>query len=180
MSNNLLTPIPKTRINDCFIEPGSKLNFTPVRSPFKDPLIQGLPNSDHRFQADFYRKIGIDIVVETALNYPYPFITEKTYRPIASNRPFIILGPYKTLEFIRSLGFHTFPTIIDESYDTVYNPEERFIKVCMAIKKFVDRPIDIIKQDVMTVKDSLVHNQNCLARLASEQLQKFIEQIQID
>lgn len=180
MPNNLLITLPRTRINDLFVDPGSSLNFFPIESSFKDPLIQGNPNSDYRFYADFYKKIGIDIVAETVVRYPYPFITEKTYRPIACGRPFIIVGPYKTLDFLRSFGFVTFSSIIDESYDNIYNTEQRFTKICQIIKKFVDRPIEQIISDVKSVKDSLEHNRKCLENLAMSQFEQFKKQIKID
>ena len=177
MPENLLTTIPATRINDLFVKPGSTLNFSPVLRAFIDPLIEGRPNLDHRFYAEFYKKIAVDIMVETAMNYPYNLVTEKTYRPIASGRPFIIVGPYRTLFFLRSLGFSTFPSIIDESYDEILDPEQRFKSACVSIKNFVDRPIDRVIEDVSSVKDILEKNRIYLQNLFANQLEKFKEQI---
>lgn len=180
MAKNLLVTDPKTRINDLFVGEGSPLDMSIPLQSSKDPLIQGRPNQDHRFYADFYRYIGIDIVTETAMHYPYPLITEKTYRPIASGRPFIILGPYRTLEFLRSLGFSTFPSIIDESYDLIYNPEQRFLSVCQTIKKIVDQPIEQTIADIKSVRESLLHNQYHLQYFVKDQLQNLRKQIEID
>lgn len=180
MPEHLITIIPKTRINDLFVEPGSSLNFSIPKTTYKDSIIQGKPNFDDRFCANFYRKIGIDIVVETTMQYPYAFITEKTYRPIANGRPFIIMGPARTLSFLKSLGFLTFSSIIDESYDEIDNPEERFLKVCDTVMSFVSRPLETVINDVRGVKDILQHNRNCLLNLADSQLKKFQEQIQVD
>lgn len=180
MSNNFLVTVPRTRINDCFVSLGSRLNFSPAATTYKDPIIQGRPNFDFRFDADFYQKIGVDIVAETAMHYPYPFITEKTYRPIACGRPFIILGPVGTLKFLQHLGFMTFSSIIDESYDLLPDAEERFYQACQSIKKFVDRPVHDIVRDVVRVKAELMHNINCLSSLKQKQLQALKEQIKID
>jgi hypothetical protein len=177
MPENLLTTVPATRINDLFVKSGSTLNFSPVSCAFKDPLIEGRPNLDHRFYAEFYKKIAVDIVVETAMDYPYNFMTEKTYRPIASGRPFIIVGPYHSLFFLRSLGFLTFPSIIDESYDEILDPEQRFNAACVSIKNFVDRPIDRVIEDVSSIKDVLEKNRICLQNLFVNELEKFKEQI---
>ena len=180
MPENLLITLPATRINDLFVKSGSTLNFSPIVGSFKDPLIEGRPNLDHRYRAEFYKKIAVDIVVETAMNYPYTFITEKTYRPIASGRPFIIVGPHHTLFFLRSLGFLTFSSIIDESYDEIIDAEQRFKAVCSSIKMFVDRPIDQIIKDVKSIKNTLEKNQVCLQNLFQIQLSHFKEQVKID
>ena len=48
-----------------------------------------------------------------------PFITEKTYKPIAYYHPFMVLGGASTLAHLRNLGFMTFDHLWDESYDLV-------------------------------------------------------------
>jgi len=51
----------------------------------------------------------LNIVTET--NYQtdgYPFLTEKTFKPIIGMRPFLILGPNGTLDWLHNNGFKTF------------------------------------------------------------------------
>lgn len=51
----------------------------------------------------------LNIVTET--NYQtqgIPFLTEKTFKPIIGMRPFLILGPDGTIEWLHSNGFRTF------------------------------------------------------------------------
>ena len=180
MSKNLLITIPPTRINDLFVNDNSSFNFSPILKSYKDPIIEGRPNIDNRVYAEFYKKIGVDLVVETAMHYPYNFITEKTFRPIANGRPFIIIGPFRTLFFLKSLGFLTFSSIIDESYDDIECPNERFQKVCQIVINFIDRPIDLVIKDITSINLILKKNQDCLSNLESKQLTKFEEQIKID
>ena len=90
MSTLLITK-PLTRVNDRF---SVTVPCDEIAVDFKDAIVEGKPNHDFRVQAPFYKKIGVDIVAETVFEYPYPFLTEKTYRPIASLRPFILVGPY--------------------------------------------------------------------------------------
>jgi hypothetical protein len=177
MSKNLIKLFPQTRINDLFVKPGSSLDFSTVNGPYKDPIIQGKPYVDHRVYADFYKKIGVDIVVETTMSYPYNFITEKTYRPIANGRPFIIVGPKNTLSFLKSLGFLTFSSIINESYDSIDCPEKRFLSVSDAILTFVNRPLDQVINDIRSVNNILEHNQICLKNLIDVQFEHFKKQI---
>jgi len=44
-------------------------------------------------------------------------LTEKTFKPIVLEMPFILVAPAGSLEYLRSYGFKTFSHIIDESYD---------------------------------------------------------------
>lgn len=177
MPKPLITVSPPTRVNDLFITPGSQLDSTWPEQAYCDAIIQGRPNLDHRFHADFYEKIGLDIVIETVLQYPYNFITEKTYRPLANARPFVVLGPVHTLSFLKSLRFLTFPSIIDEAYDDIQDAESRFDAVCKVVQTFVDRPVESIVRDVKSVETTLIHNQKNLQQLLSNQLQSFQEQI---
>lgn len=174
---NLLLPFPCTRINDLFVDVNSKIDFS-YNTFARDPIIKGGPNDPAtRFSADFYQQIGVDIVCETVFAYPYPFITEKTYRSIACLRPFIIVGPYQLLEFIKSFGFQTFSVIIDESYDQIKNPEERFLSVCNSIKEFVSRPIEQIRNDIISIAPILEHNSKVLSRLVDKELEIFKSKI---
>lgn len=174
---SFLITYPPVRVNDCFVSDNSNFDFSIPEQNFFDPIVEGSPNISHRFQSDFYKKIGVDIVTETVFNYPYPFITEKTYRPIASLRPFIIVGPYGTLKFIKDLGFVTFSDIMDERYDNVKNPELRFDAVCKTIKNFVCRPIVEIQSDLCKIKEDLKFNQIHLSNLIKIELEKFKAQL---
>jgi hypothetical protein len=179
LPQNLLVPFPPTRINDVFVGEGSEIDFSTNKFN-RDPIIQGEPNSPNtRFFAEFYKKIGVDIVCETVFDYPYPFFTEKTYRSIACLRPFIIVGPYGILEFIKSLNFQTFSAIIDESYDQIQDSEKRFVSVCNSINQFVARPIDQIKKDIVSVEMILLHNHTVLQRLVETELTRFKSQLKI-
>ena len=64
-----------------------------------------------------------------------PWITEKTYKPIACKKIFLCYGMKGSLEFIRQLGFKTFDGIIDETYDTIDNPEDRRNALVLEIER---------------------------------------------
>lgn len=147
----------KTRVNDkIFLKNG---NSFPIHYNVTNKNIPGAPNdNDTRFQAKFYQNFGIDIVAESVFDYPYPFISEKTLRPITSKRPFIVLGAKGVLQLLRSKGFLTFNSIIDESYDQIADHSDRFDSVTTSIKTFVSQPIEKIKQDVLSIKNILDHN----------------------
>ena len=155
--NIIFIPDPLTRVNDKLLLKNG--DTTPLKNSFKSPHIPGFPNDlSSRFQSDFFQFFGLDIVTETLFNHPYPYITEKTMRPITSKRPFIVLGAAGTLQILREKGFKTFGSIIDESYDDILNYSDRFDAVCSSINQFVSQPIEKIKQDVESIIDVLEHN----------------------
>jgi len=172
--NNYLTLLPVTRINEAWIN--TDINCLPVSIPHKHSLIKGAPNSnDTRFQPDFYEKIALDIVAETVYNYPYPCITEKTLRPIACKKMFVIVGSAGVLKLLHHKGFRTFGDVIDESYDSIINPNERFLCIQQSILNFVSRPLDEIKLIVKNKSDVLDHNYLNLTSLESLEIKKIYD-----
>jgi hypothetical protein len=53
------------------------------------------------------------------------FVTEKTYVPIYHKRPFLIFGAPGIHKYLKSLGFKLFEEIIDYSFDSIDDDEER-------------------------------------------------------
>lgn len=66
------------------------------------------------------------------------FLSEKTFKPIACQQPFIILGNKHSLKELRKLGYKTFPNFINESYDN-YSNLERLYGVLDAIREINSR-----------------------------------------
>jgi hypothetical protein len=54
-----------------------------------------------------------------------PFITEKTVIPILYKKPFITIADKNFSSYLRNLGFELFDEIIDYSYDSIENLEDR-------------------------------------------------------
>ena len=65
------------------------------------------------------------IVTETVFYYDKLHLTEKIFKPIAMKQPFILLGAPGNLAYLKSYGFKTFEGIIDESYDTIVDNDQR-------------------------------------------------------
>lgn len=72
------------------------------------------------FDPSIFKNSAISYVCETydidKANFPF-LVTEKTYRPIINKQPFVMQGSPGQLNTIKSLGFETFSSIIDESYN---------------------------------------------------------------
>jgi len=61
-------------------------------------------------------------------------MSEKTYKAL-NCQPFIHLGSYGVLKYMKSMGYETFPELFDESYDDIINHTDRLLAVVNAIEK---------------------------------------------
>jgi len=87
---------------------------------------------------DFLQESYVNIVNETVYNYTVAKITEKIIYPILIKRPFLLIGSAGSLEYFRSMGYKTFGTVIDESYDTQSDPNKRLKMIFNEITKIAD------------------------------------------
>ena len=122
----------------------------------------------------------INLVGETFFNnrqYNTSFVTENTFNAIANNQMFIIVGQAGSLDLVRSLGYQTFSSIIDESYDTILDNEQRLAMVTKEILRFISRPIDKVREDYIKVKDIIEHNRDLLYKQTLDnRLQTLLDQ----
>jgi len=168
---NIIEINPVTRVNDRFITDQS-IDCTPPKHDYCDALITSGANQT-RHRAGFYENVALDIVNETVLDYPYPYISEKTIRPIACKRMFVILGPYKILQFLKSFGFQTWDDILDESYDNIQDPQARFLSLIQSVDEFCKLPLDVVKQVLVDRRHRLDHNYNTLRDLRAKEISRL-------
>jgi len=76
------------------------------------------------------------VVNETVFYDPKHHLTEKIFKPIVCQRPFVLVASPGNLAYLRSYGFKTFDTWIDETYDTVKDHDLRLDMIAREISKF--------------------------------------------
>jgi len=78
----------------------------------------------------------ISVVSEASFAEDTCFISEKSFKPIAVNHPFILYGNKNSLKYFRELGYKTFGEFIDESYDSLesWDRLDAIIKIIQNIK----------------------------------------------
>lgn len=91
--------------------------------------------------------------------------TEKILKPIQQYHPFVLLGPHHGLQNLRNLGFKTFDSVWDESYDNEPSASKRMMKVFVVFKELCDKTNEEWLQILKQIKPILIHNR--------EQLKKF-------
>jgi hypothetical protein len=106
----------------------------------------------------WYGDTYINLVTETFFGKNV-FLSEKIFKPLSNLQPFIVLGDYGTLAELKRLGFKTFESFIDESYDLEINPEIRIQKIEKEIEKLKNKSIEEIHEWYYSIKDILLHNQ---------------------
>ena len=82
-----------------------------------------------------WQKSLFQIVNETVFYASKLHLTEKIFKPIVASRAFILVGAPGNLAYLRSYGFRTFDAWIDESYDSIEDPEKRLDAIASEIKK---------------------------------------------
>jgi len=103
----------------------------------------------------FYNLFDIEIVSETYTLGDTFFLTEKTIRPISASKPFIIYGPKKFLQRLKDLGFKTFESLWDESYDE-YEGAVRWQAMQSIINTFTNLPAEQ-QQQILVMAATIAH-----------------------
>ena len=88
-----------------------------------------LPSASADYNSADYQCTGIEVVLETLFDDTRWHLTEKALRPIACGQPFILAATPGSLEYLRSYGFKTFGSVIDESYDCIVDPVDRLAAI---------------------------------------------------
>jgi len=88
------------------------------------------------------KNFDIQIVAETLFDTGKIHLTEKIFKPIVMEQPFILLSGANSLKYLKSYGFQTFENIWDESYDTELDHNTRFDKIINLIDYLHKLPIN--------------------------------------
>ena len=86
----------------------------------------------------------IHLIIETNFTpiqqHPIAWLTEKTWRAIACNKPFLLYSTPNALSYVRKCGYKTFSTCINESYDTILDNSQRRKAIVKEIKRISELP----------------------------------------
>jgi hypothetical protein len=91
--------------------------------------------------------------------------TEKVLKSILFYHPFIVIGLPHTLHSLKQLGFKTFNNIIDESYDSIEDPDERFKQIKLQIDYLASLTIEEHHQLYIDLMPTLEYNRKLYQKL---------------
>lgn len=100
------------------------------------------------------------LVTETVATGRRYHLTEKTFKPICLQMPFIIAGTQGSLRYLRGYGFKTFSDIWDESYDDEPDDILRLEKISTLLKSLDQLTVNDKNELFSRAKDICLHNYN--------------------
>lgn len=129
--------------------------------------IEGLEKYHHSIYVslpiDLYNQGYFNLVLEGDIDCPNQFHpTEKIIKTLITGMPFVLVGSPLFLQHIRSLGFKTYNSLWDESYDNVFNYSDRVDKILALCNKLTTFDW---QQNQTALVDIARHNRNCFLNL---------------
>lgn len=86
-----------------------------------------------------WNRYQIEIISETDAIDNFWF-TEKTANCLATGKPFILVSGQYSLHRLQTMGFQTFNSVIDETYDTAPTPYSRIAKITQSLTELYNSP----------------------------------------
>lgn len=110
--------------------------------------------------ADIPREVDAlwNIVTETVFYYNKLHLTEKIFKPIVSKQPFMLIAAPGNLAYLRSYGFKTFDGIIDESYDTIQDNDQRIDAVAAQLQWYCNLSVEEKSRVIERLAPIVEHN----------------------
>ena len=99
-----------------------------------------------------------NIVTETVFYHKKLHLTEKIFKPIVVQRPFILVGAPGNLAYLKTYGFKTFDRWIDESYDLEEDDDKRIQMIVDEIEKLSNLSWDETLAMYEEMREVLEHN----------------------
>jgi hypothetical protein len=143
-----------------------------------DTLTSDQHNDHHLLEPAHYNNSYCSIVLETHFDADGSggaFLTEKTFRAIKHGHPFVIAGCAGSLATLRNLGYRTFDHAIDNSYDTVVNNTQRWIRCRAAIAEIQQQDMSVWFE---SCRSDIEHNQQLFVQHKTDRLNTLLERLQ--
>jgi len=148
------------------------------RGPYAcDDLDAGAHNDHSLHVAEHYDRTAVSIVLETHFDADGSggaFLTEKTFKCIKHGHPFVLFAPPGSLASLRGMGYRTFDSAIDTSYDSIADNTYRYLAAMRTVQQ-------LARQDPNTVYNSCVrdlqHNQQVFLASKRNRLNSLYERL---
>lgn len=118
-----------------------------------------------------YNNTAYSIIAETQDNNDTIFLTEKTAKPMIAKRLFVVFSAVGFLAYLRSLGFQTFASVIDESYDSETDPVKRWTQAFHQVLYLCQQPQHIVLDKVHSIVEhnhSVIMSRHLVDRTVSD------------
>lgn len=119
-----------------------------------------------------YLDTYFSLVTETVFDYPYSFRTEKIAKPLAIGHPFIVASNAGYYRDLHNLGFRTFGNLVDESFDSIENNQDRMARIEQVVRDLCQQDLAKFAEECYTI---CKYNQEHLAHMRIQLRQEFPE-----
>lgn len=123
-------------------------------------------------RADPYLATHFSLVTETVFEYPYSFRTEKIAKPLAIGHPFIAVSNAGYYRDLHNLGFRTWGNLIDESFDTIDDNDQRLKRIAQVVEDLCQQDLAKFSEEAYNV---CKYNQQHLAEIRLQIRKEFPE-----
>lgn len=90
------------------------------------------------------------------------FLSEKTFKPVAMNHPFIIVSTPNFLVKFRELGYKSFSPYINEEYDNELDDAKRMMKIAKEIERLSKLSPTELEDFLVAMREICEYNYNIL------------------
>jgi hypothetical protein len=135
--------------NNSLLDPRAKKTIQQSLTKLENPLVIDTDAPDGTLSAgidiDLLSSALWHVVTETVYFHPKLHLTEKIFKPIVAQRPFVLVAAPGNLAYLKSYGFKTFDQWIDESYDSETDHYIRIEKITAEISRLCAmEPADLV------------------------------------
>lgn len=130
------------------------------------------------YNNSFLSIVGESVFFQKDEDFKSGYLSEKIWKPIGHCHPFVIVGPSKSLQYLKELGFKTFSPYIDESYDDIEDDTLRLVEIFKVLENFGNQSIDQKYEFLNKIFDILEYNYNyflSIKQYESVYRKKYIE-----
>lgn len=144
---------------------------------FTDQLSSDQRNDHSITIVEHHRDSYANLVLESQFDVDQSggsFLTEKTFKPIKHGQIFFIAGGPGSLQQLRDLGYRTFDSVLDNSYDLETRPTQRWLALRKSIQQAQAQGLHDI---YLKCLPDLEHNQQLFLSSKQSRLNNLIERI---
>lgn len=145
-----------------------------------DDLDSDQHNDHHLSVPAHFDDAYLNVVLETHMDVDQSdgvFLTEKTFKPIKNAQPFVIFGAQHSLARLRDLGYRTFDSVIDNSYDRIKNTTDRYQRLVEILSDMFQGGLENMHEIYVACRDDLLHNQQYFLASKQDRLNRLLEKL---
>jgi len=134
---------------------------------------------DVYLRAEPYIDTYFSLVSETVFDYPYSLRSEKIYKPIGMAHPFVAVANCGFYRDLHRAGYQTFGHLIDESFDSIDNNQDRLDRIAQVVKDLCESNLEeFLVASLAVTKYNQQHLAAEGARIFNEFPDRFVNFIQ--